>query len=489
MLDNLFKAFGKKETTQAQVPDDKPAPPPPPTPTVDEVVPALTPRTQTVSASTNQYNINTNEVDVSTTVTDALDIPTYGECNNPTEMSKRFLGRQPVFSNSKSIIGYEFSLRNQLEAPVTPVIQQMQDEMLFASITDLDLKPMLGNKVAFITISPSMLASNWLDGLPSFHIVLAIDSRQITDVASTLALCQQRIAQSFSIAIDNPTYSPEQSSLIALAKYIRFDTDQLSAIELSKRMIATLNQSKATVIAKHVESEDEYVAYHSMMFHAFQGYFFTQAIPNLPKRVDNNRTHVIELLNMVIKQAEIHELEAVLKRDAVLSYKLLSFINSAANGLTRKLESISQALILLGYQQFYRWLTLLMFSSGNLDARGRALLQNALIRGRLTELFGENTLPASERDSLFIVGIFSLLDTLLNMPIKSAVAELNLNEALTQALVDNTGPYAPYLRLAIACEQGDQSQIAQLAEAIKLDVNSVNVIHVKTLIWAEGFTV
>jgi EAL and modified HD-GYP domain-containing signal transduction protein len=167
----------------------------------------------------------------------------------------------------------------------------------------------------------------------------------------------------------------------------------------------------------------------------------------------------------------------------------LTFINSAANGLTRKLESISQALILLGYQQFYRWLTLLMFSSGNLDARGRALLQNALIRGHLTELLGENTLPASERDSLFIVGIFSLLDTLLNTPIKSALAELNLNETLTQALIEDKGPYAPYLRLAIACEKGNQTQIAQLAQDINLDVNSVNVMHVKTLIWAEGFTV
>ncbi|BBO99416.1 EAL and HDOD domain-containing protein [Sulfuriferula nivalis] len=485
MLGNLFKAFGKKEPSQEQPPDAKPDIPPPPT--VDEVVPALTP--QTLIATTKTYSINTSEVDATTTVVDALDIPTYGERNNPIEMTKRFLGRQPIFSNSQSIIGYEFSLRNQLDAPVTATIQQMQDEMLIASITDLDLKPMLGNKVAFISISPPMLASDWLVGLPSFHIVLALNSTQITDPNTTLALCQQRIAEGFCIAIDNPTFSAEQMPIIALAKYIRFDTEQYSAIELSKHMITTLGRSKATIIAKHVESEDEYVAYQSMMFHAFQGYFFTHAIPNQAKRIDKNRAHVIELLNMVIKQAEIHELEAVLKRDAVLSYKLLSFINSAANGLTRKLESISQALILLGYQQFYRWLTLLMFSSGNLDARGRALLQNALIRGRLTELLGENTLPASERDSLFIVGIFSLLDTLLNTPIKSAVAELNLNEALTQALVDDNGPYAPYLRLAIACEQGDQAQISELAQAIHLDVNSVNVMHVKTLIWAEGFTV
>ncbi|MFA5171791.1 MAG: HDOD domain-containing protein [Sulfuriferula sp.] len=484
MLGNFFKALGKKDTAP-QPPDAKPVTIP--VPSVDEAVPALKPQQHTAIANT--HSINTSAVDAAATVVDALDIPTYGERNNPAEMTKRFLGRQPVFSASKSIIGYEFSLRNRLDSPVTATIQQMQDEMLIASLIDLDLKPMLGNKVAFIAISPATLANEWLSMLPSFHLVLAINSEQITEVDSTLALCKQRIAEGFCIAIDNPSFSDEQAPLIALAKYIRFDTDQLSAIELSKRVIATLRQTKATLIAKHVESEDEYVAYHAMLFHAFQGYFFTQTIPSQAKRIDNNRAHVIELLNMVIKQAEIHELEAVLKRDAVLSYKLLSFINSAANGLTRKLESISQALILLGYQQFYRWLTLLMFSSGDLDARGRALLQNALIRGRLTELLGENALPASERDSLFIVGIFSLLDTLLNMPMQAAVAELNLNEALTQALVEDTGPYAPYLRLAIACEKGDQVQITQLAQAIHLDVNSVNVIHVKTLIWAEGFTV
>ncbi len=484
MLGNFFKALGKKDTVPPP-PDAKPV-----TilaPSVDEAVPALRPQLHTVIANT--HSINTSAVDAAATVVDALDIPTYGERNNPAEMTKRFLGRQPVFSASKSIIGYEFSLRNRLDSTVTATIQQMQDEMLITSLIDLDLKPMLGNKVAFIAISPAMLANEWLSMLPSFHLVLAINSEQIFDVDSTLALCKQRIAEGFCIAVDNPGFSDEQAPLIALAKYIRFDTDQLSAIELSKRVIATLRQTKATLIAKHVESEDEYVAYHAMLFHAFQGYFFTQTIPSQANRIDNNRAHVIELLNMVIKQAEIHELEAVLKRDAVLSYKLLSFINSAANGLTRKLESISQALILLGYQQFYRWLTLLMFSSGDLDARGRALLQNALIRGRLTELLGENALPASERDSLFIVGIFSLLDTLLNMPMQAAVAELNLNETLTQALVEDTGPYAPYLRLAIACEKGDQAQITQLAQAIHLDVNSVNVIHVKTLIWAEGFTV
>ena len=486
MLGNFFKSFNKKrDNNSPSPPPQQPNVPDVHTPTVDDAVPTLT--TAPTPSLIDSYSIDTSAVDNAATVVTALDIPTYGERNNTAEMTKRFLGRQPVFSASKSIIGYEFSLRNHLDAPVSPTVQQMHDEMLITSLIDLDLKPMLGNKIAFIAISPASLASEWLKMLPSFHMVLAINSEQITSLDTTLSLCQQYIAEGFSIAIDNPTFSDQQTPLIALAKYIRFDTDQLSAIELSKRVIATLQLTKSTLIAKHVESDDEYAACHAMSFHAFQGYFFTQQNPNLAKRIDNNRAHVIELLNMVIKQAEIPALEAVLRRDAVLSYKLLNYINSAANGLSRKLESISQALILLGYNQFYRWLTLLMFSSGELDARGQALLQNALIRGRLTELLGEDALPPHEKDSLFIVGIFSLLDALLNIPIEQAIAQLNLNEALTQALVGDTGPYAPYLRLAIACEKDDQTQISHLASVVQLDVNTVNIMHVKTLIWAEGF--
>ena len=454
-------------------------------PSIDQLVPLSKPRAD--SNAIQPHSINTQDVAQDQVVTDTLDIATHGERNNHIEMLKRFLGRQPILNSSQHIIGYEFSLRDDIDIPVTPVVQQMRDEMLVASMMDIDLKPMLGSKLAFISMAPAMLSSDWFIMLPSHNMVLAIDSTLITDIAASLADCQVRIAEGYAIALDNPVNAVELAPLLAVAKYVRFDVHQFNAFELSKLVIASLKQSSAMLMAIQVETEDDFNACLAMSFNCFEGYYFTQLQPNAPHRIDNNRARVIELLNMVIAQAEIPALETVLKRDAMLSYKLLTFINSAANGLTRKLDSISQALILLGYNQFYRWLTLLLFNSNNQDVRNQTLLQNALIRARLAETLGADQLSAADRDGLFIAGIFSLLDALLNLPMVQAVAQLNLSDNLTLALLHDQGPYAPYLRLAIACEKGKQTQINELAASANLSVDAVNLAHVKALIWAEEF--
>ncbi|WP_124948376.1 EAL and HDOD domain-containing protein [Sulfuriferula thiophila] len=482
MFDKYFKFLKSKDVEPVA---EKPPVPVPAPPSIDQLVPLIKPRA--AAAADQPLSINTQDVAQDQVVTDALDIATHGERNNSIEMLKRFLGRQPVLNSSQHIIGYEFSLRNNIDTALTPTIQQMRDEMLVASMIDLDIKPILGNKMAFISMAPPMLSSDWLAMLPGQNMVLAIDSTQITDLPATIAQCQARIAEGFSIALDNPVNATELAPLLSLAKYVRFEVHQFNAFELSKHVIAALKLSSAMLVATQVETEDDFNACLAMSFNCFQGYYFTQRQPNAPHRIDNNRVRVIELLNMVIAQAEIPALETVLKRDAVLSYKLLSFINSAANGLSRKLDSISQALILLGYNQFYRWLTLLLFNSSSQDARSQILLQNALIRARLAETLGKDQLSAADRDGLFIAGIFSLLDALLNLPMEQAVAKLNLSDNLTQALLHNQGVYAPYLQLAIACEKGNQSQINALAASANLSVDAVNLAHVKALIWAEEF--
>lgn len=484
MFDHYFKFLKGKKPEPAVA---APVPVQPAAPTIDQLVPLIKPKADI--ASRQPLSIDTQNVAQDQVVTDALDIATHGARNNSIEMLKRFLGRQPVLDAAQHIIGYEFSLRNSIDTPITPTLQQMRDEMLVASMIDLDIKPMLGNKLAFVSMAPPMLGSDWLAMLPAHHIVLAIDSTLITDIGLTLERCQACIAEGFSIAIDNPADAAALAPLLGLAKYIRFDVHQFDALALSKLVIAVRHQGNATLIAKQVETEDDFIACRALGFNCFQGYYFTQRQPNAPHRIDNNRARVIELLNMVINRAEIPALETVLKRDAMLSYKLLAFVNSPANGLTRKLDSISQVLILLGYNQFYRWLTLLLFSSGQPDARNQTLLQNALIRARLTEMLGADQLAASDRDGLFIAGIFSLMDALLNMPMEQAVAQLNLSDQLTQALLHNEGIYAPYLQLAIACENGNQARIDELAANAQLSADAVNLAHVKALIWAEGFAI
>jgi EAL and modified HD-GYP domain-containing signal transduction protein len=174
----------------------------------------------------------------------------------------------------------------------------------------------------------------------------------------------------------------------------------------------------------------------------------------------------------------------VFKLDPMLTYKFLRYINSAGGGLVMKVTTIEHAIAVLGQKKLYRWLTLLLYSGGTINPQDLALMENAMVRGRMTETLGREVFPPEELDNLFIVGFFSLLDVLLRMPMGQALAHLNLPEELILALVHKEGRYAPYLELAIACEQFNPETIAELATACGLDVQKVNLAHIDAMLWA-----
>lgn len=400
---------------------------------------------------------------------------------------QRFLGRQPVLDAAYHIVGYEFKVKSDAPLPAdatADALQQVQDEMLVVSVIDLAFQQALGNKLTFISLSPAMLDNPMLEQLPAQNVVICLrpDSNHID---SLVERCQALTRRGIQIALEDVAYRPELDPLFKLCRYVRIDTSRQDALQLSEQVVAILKAHSPLLIAKQVATEEAFEAYHKLSFGMFQGVYFTRLQPNAPHRIDNNRMRVMELLNMVINRAEIRVLEDKVKLDAALSYKLLNFINSPANGMPQKIRSIGHALTLLGYDHLYRWLTLLMFTSGQPDERSRALLKNALVRARFIESLGQGKLPAAELGGLFIVGIFSQLDALLNVPMEQALTRLNLPLPVVAALIKGEGFYAPYLKLAIACENFDQETIARYSTACGLDADAVNVAHVNALIWSE----
>ncbi|MGI9133008.1 MAG: EAL and HDOD domain-containing protein, partial [Rhodoferax sp.] len=111
-----------------------------------------------------------------------------------------------------------------------------------------------------------------------------------------------------------------------------------------------------------------------------------------------------------------------------------------------------------------------------------------VVRGRLMELLALDLFPADDSDNAFVVGIFSLLDTMLGMPMDAAMATISLPENVTNALLTRSGPLAPLLDLAIACETGDDVAFAQSASALGLENNQINMAHLQALVWAESLT-
>ena len=418
-------------------------------------------------------------------VTHMLDIPTHGERSNVAALLNRFLGRQPLLNRAGEVIGYEMRIKKPAPPPGAgaQLLQQMLDEMLLSSMEDLDIQKLRGDKRIFLSISPASLHTAFLDRIDGNGVVLAFTPPE-GPLDALIERCKELYEYGYRFALTQLQYREELDDLLPMVDIIRIDPTLYDSMQLGELSVQIKSQGDFELLVDHVESEELYAVCHKLGFDLFQGYFFAKPLPVPAKQVDSQRLHVMQLLNQTMNHAEIAQLEQGFKRDPVLSYKLLRYINSPATGLLQPVRSIAHALVVLGHDQLYRWLTLLLFASGQVNHRTLALMNNALVRARLTELLGRKKLKAQDGENLFITGIFSLLDVLLNMPMETALERIKLSPSVTAALLLREGEYAPYLDIAIACEESEHQVIMIYAATSGISAEEINVAHVEALIWA-----
>ncbi len=202
----------------------------------------------------------------------------------------------------------------------------------------------------------------------------------------------------------------------------------------------------------------------------------TQAVPSYP--------HIVRIMNLVRKEAEIPEIEDDLKADPVISYRLMRYVNSAAMGFPREIKSIRQVVTILGYHQLYRWLTMLLVTADQRAGRSDAGV-NAIIRGRFMELVGKVHFGKPQADDLFVVGVFSLLDVLFGDPMEKLLEPLNIAATMREALVRRDGPYMPLLLLAEAIEKADEARIDTLHRGLHINIETIHDTYRDALAWAE----
>lgn len=189
---------------------------------------------------------------------------------------------------------------------------------------------------------------------------------------------------------------------------------------------------------------------------------------------------IVDLMSQVDKEAPLDRMEATLKRDASLSFKLLRYLNSAAFGLPVEVTSFRHAMMLLGYPRLKRWLALLLTTASK-DNSMRPVMWSALRRGLLMEELSKGLRDADAKDEMFICGLFSLLDHLLKTPFAQLLVSIPVPEAVQQALVDATGPYAPYLQLARAMEGESMFDVRDACDALLLDPGEANLALINAL--------
>jgi EAL and modified HD-GYP domain-containing signal transduction protein len=188
----------------------------------------------------------------------------------------------------------------------------------------------------------------------------------------------------------------------------------------------------------------------------------------------------VMLIDQVHKQDDIEDLEATLKRDPPLAYKLMRYINSPAFGLSVEISSFRHAIMILGYQRLKRWLALLLATASK-DPNMRPVMYAAVRRGLLMEELARISGDDEMRNELFICGVFSLLDRMFQQPFKELLKTIPVPERVFQALAENTGPYEPYFRLVQAIEGSSVYDIKEAADALMISFGDINAALIKAM--------
>jgi c-di-GMP-related signal transduction protein len=404
------------------------------------------------------------------------------------QLRDMFLGRQPILDRRGQVAAYELLFRSGR----TPGAQVSDDMAATTSValhafSEFGAQEVLGRHKGYINVNAEFLLSDMVHALPCEQVVLELLETIVLD-RQVVERCAELKALGFSLALDDVTeYREEFAPLLGLVDVVKLDLLQIEAARMPD-LVRRLKSPRVSLLAEKVETQEKFQECLALGFDLFQGYYFARPQVLAGQRLNPGKLALLQVLALVLNDAETEAIERELKRHPDLTFNLLRLVNSAASGLRHSVSSLKQAIVVLGRRQIQRWIQLLLYASpkGSPDP-SNPLMQLAAGRARLMEIIAGKEQPADRayQDKAFLVGILSLLGALLRAPLSELLEQLTLPEDAKSALLERGGPLGRLLQLAEALEVDDQDGVASLLASIPgLESGDLMRAEVEALAWA-----
>ncbi len=424
---------------------------------------------------------------------DAAPVPT-ASAENSVPTANSFVCREPVLNRKEQIAGYSFNLNEKLQLRLQgekDMLHKIYDDALLRNLTSLGVNSLLGHRLAFVRLSPASLENPLIERLPTENTVLMLaPARQPLDPAMLQprldAFRRMGFAYGWLLRKKQLADHPALLDIASHGDYVQIQTADFDGIDI-KVLLKTLITSrpadlpKLHLIADDLNTFDEFHLCFKGGFDFFLGEFVVSRENWHPPKSDINRLLVMKLLTLLRSDEELKVIAQQVTADPVMTFKLLRYLNSPVMGLQSPVTTIEKALLVLGREGFYRWLSLLLFDIKEPGFRERLLTEQALTRAYFLEsLAGQGRVPA-KKDELFILGLFSMLDLLIGQPIDAILKQTRLPSAVSDALLGQAGIYHDALQFAIAVEDRLSETIEQQTAAFGLDAVQVSRFAVEAL--------
>src|ERR1700740_570042 len=395
----------------------------------------------------------------------------------------RFLARQPILTRNRKFFAYEILSRYGPENYCRPKAQSPVSVNAMDELFLMGVRTMTEGLPAFLNCTREFLLNDYLTLMPKELVVGEILETVQAD-AEVLAACHRMKEQGYRLALDDYCDVPEMQPLLAIADFVKIDM-LLTGFPEQERVVKACHQRKIPVVAEKVETDEQFRRCMEIGYDYFQGYFFCRPQIVARRSVPANKAIYLQLLQAANEPVfDLHKISMLFRRDVSLSYRLLRHLHSAVVGFQAEVRSIPHALTLLGEQPMRKWISLVSVA-GLGDEVADGLLRLRLLRAIFCELIGQKIGMLHDTNELFLLGLLSVMDALLNMRMADILKEIPVNEDIKKALLGKSSRYRPIFEVALDYESGTWEQLAHSARHIGLHEEFLPDLYMRSVNWGS----
>jgi len=400
---------------------------------------------------------------------------------------KVYSARQAILNRKENVVAYELLYRGGPEN-IFPDIDphKATSKLIMRTHLNQGLAIITDGKPALINFPEESLLTGLPLILPPKEVMIEI-LETVKPSDEVYQACRTLYHKGYHLALDDFVYKPEWNRFFNLVKLIKFDIQATSLDELTPLINKLKTRKNLKILAEKIETKEEFLQAKKLGFHFFQGYYFCKPEMSENKEIDTSQAVFLSLMQECLRaQLNINTLTSYFERDVGLSFKLFKFINSGILPLTQKITSIKSALIYLGENETKK--LMLLLSTGVIAKdKPQELTRLAIIRAKFCELMAAKTMPELA-DAGFMVGLFSLLDAMLDSPLEKILTDLSLAPEVLTALTGDSPSSLKYILNAVSYyEQGSWYNTKKNAEMVRVSYEELTEYYQNALIWANKY--
>ena len=399
-------------------------------------------------------------------------------------MEEAFIGRQAILDQQQKVYAYEILFRSGLKNAFDPTLDGnvATQSVMVGTMLEFGLKKLVSDKKAFINFTEQNLLNRAPKLLPPENVVVEI-LENVQPTSEIVEAVRELKAEGYKIALDDFVLLPGYEPLIEMADIIKVDF-RITTDPEERQKLREILPSHVRLLAEKIETEEEFHQAMAFGYVLFQGYFFCKPAILHQKKLTSNALSRMRLLKEINRQnVDFASMTNIISSDTNLVHKLLTYINSAGIGLINHVSNLKQATVLLGASGVKRWVTLISLQTFSED-KPPELFTLSLLRAKFCELIaGELKRPGLTQDAGFLIGMFSLLDVLLMLPMEEVLKEVALADDLNAALLGEDNDLRRILDLVIAYEKGDWDKVIACCEREHIPVDHLKPKYDAVLEW------